>query len=115
MTQEERTARIQELEKELGQLKREEQGICDPERFHDERLRILGEAAEKIRSLTKEGDKFTMFISATSSNDKQAVIAGSGSLLDLAACISLGIKELGEELRLSVITILRHISTNPFR
>ena len=115
MTQEERTARINEPEKELGQLKREAQEINDTEGFHDERLRILGEAAEKIQSLTKEGDKFTMFISATSGNDKQAVIAGSGSLLDLAACISLGIKKLGEELRLSVITILKNLSANPFR
>lgn len=115
MTQEERNARIKDLEEELAQLKREDKETYDPERFHDERLRILGEAAEKIRNLTKEGDKFTMFISATSGNDKQAVIAGSGSLLDLAACISLGIKELGEELRISVVTILRHMSPNPFR
>ena len=116
MTQEERNARIKELEKEIKQLRAEEQDIHnDPAKFEDERLRILGEAAEKVRNLTKEGDKFTMFISATSSNDKQAVIAGSGSLLDLAACISLGIKELGEELRLTVTTLLKYLPTNPFR
>lgn len=113
MTQEERTARIHEPEKELGQLKREDQEIHEPERFHDERLRILGEAVEKIRNLTKEGDEFTMFISAASNNDKQGVIVGSGSLHDLAVCISLGIKKLGEELRMSVVSVLISLSKSP--
>ena len=113
MTQEERTARIHEPEKELGQLKREAQEINDTEGFHDERLRILGEAVEKIRNLTKEGDKFTMFISAASNNEQQGVIVGSGRLPDLAVCISLGIKKLGEELRLSVIPVLISLSESP--
>lgn len=113
MTQEERTARINEPEKELGNLKRESQEINDTEGFHDERLRILGEAVEKIQNLTKEGDKFTMFIAAASNNDKQAVIAGSGDLSDLSVCISLGIKKLGEELRLSVIPVLIALSESP--
>lgn len=113
MTQEERTARINELEKELGQLKREEQGAYDPGRFHDERLRILGEAVEKVRNLTKEGDEFTMFISAASNNDKQGIIVGSGRIPDLSVCISLGIKKLGEELRLSVIPVLMTLSKSP--
>lgn len=113
MTQEERTSRINDPEKELGQLKREAQEITDTKGFHDERLRILGEAAEKIQSLTKEGDKFTMFIAAASNNDKQAVIAGSGDSSNLSVCISLGIKKLGEELRLSVIPVLIALSESP--
>ena len=106
MTQEERTARINELEKEITQLRAEEQDLHnDPAKFEDERLRILGEAVKKVKDMTKEGDEFSAFVSA-STNGEQSIFFGLGTTKDLAILLAVAVKEAGEVLHQALIKAL---------
>ncbi len=106
MTQEERRGRNNELEKEIKQLRAEEQDLHnDPAKFEDERLRILGEAVKKVKDMTKEGDEFSAFVSA-STNGEQSIFFGLGTTKDLAILLAVAVKEAGEVLHQALIKAL---------